>query len=304
MTIIYSVVITYNGYKWIDHCIGSLFKSTIPINVVVIDNGSSDGTPETIRQKYPQVEIIETLRNLGFGRANNLGIKKAFESGADHIFLLNQDAWVEPDTIEKLAKAAELFPEYGIVSPVHLNDSGSAFDYGFLNYLCRNGTRNYLSDFYLKPRDKLAEIYQLDFVNAAFWLLPRKTIETVGGFNPFFVHYGEDRDYVNRCNYFDLKVGFVPFARAYHARIQQDSETKKYSLARSLALIELFDPHNGITVHAHMKTLWKSLIKSFLRLKFRQVKYFASELGYYFSNRKTITAISLKLQTTGLTFLD
>jgi N-acetylglucosaminyl-diphospho-decaprenol L-rhamnosyltransferase len=301
---IYSVVVSYNGFKWIDTCLGSLLKSTIPIKVIVIDNGSSDGTPEWIHQNYPQVEIIEAHQNLGFGKANNEGIKNAYKAGAGHVFLLNQDAWVEADTIEKLAEAADRHPEYGIISPAHLNGDGSAFDYGFLNYLCRNRNPDYFSDLYLKSKEKTAEIYELDFVNAAFWLLPRRTIEAVGGFNPFFFQYGEDRDYVNRCHYFDLKAGFVPSARAYHARVQHDSGGKMDRLSRVLTLIDLFDPRNDSTIGSHINSLGKSITRSLLRLQIRQAKRSFDELRYYRSNRQSILAISQKLKTAGLTFLD
>jgi N-acetylglucosaminyl-diphospho-decaprenol L-rhamnosyltransferase len=300
----FAVVVTYNGSRWIDKCFNSLINSTVPIKILAVDNGSNDGTPEFTRQYFPGVDIIETYQNLGFGKANNIGIKRAYKAGADYIFLVNQDAWVEPDTVEKLMNIAERHPEYGILSPVHLNGNGSAFDYGFLNYLCRNKMREYLSELYLKPKDELAEIYQLEFVNAAFWLLPRKTIEIVGGFNPFFFHYGEDYDYVNRCDYFNLRTGFVPSAKAYHDRVQHDSETKKKLLVHVPTLIKLFDPQELITVDVHIKALEKSLVRSLICFQIWQVKQFVTELGYYFSNRRKILEISTKLKSPGLTFLD
>jgi GT2 family glycosyltransferase len=300
---VYSVVVTHNGSKWIDQCFGSLINSTLPCKVIAIDNGSTDGTPELIRQKFPNVEIIEINQNLGFGKANNIGIKKAYEAGADYVFLQNQDAWVESDTLEKLVNVAGRYPDYGIVSPVHLNGDGNAFDYGFLNCLWASKVRTHLSDFYLKPKNKFAEIYSLDFINAALWLMPRKTIEVVGGFNPFFFHYGEDYDYVNRCHYFNLKVGFVPSARAYHGRTQHVSESMKEMLLRVPVLINLFDPQAILTLNAYMKDLGKSIVKNFLLFRFRQAMYFVNELAYFYSNRNTFFEISSKIKAPGLTYL-
>jgi GT2 family glycosyltransferase len=298
------IIVTYDGAKWIDKCLGSLIYSTIPLEVIVVDNGSSDGTPQKIRQGYPNVEIIETHKNLGFGKANNIGIKKAYEAGAEHIFLLNQDAWVEPDTIEKLIKTAERFPDYGIISPLHLNGDGSALDYGFINYLCGSRIKNHISDIYIKPKAEHAEIYPLDFVNAAFWLLPRKTIEIVGGFNPLFFQYGEDQDYVNRCHYFNLKVGIVPSAKAYHGRIQYDNETKQNTVLRTTVLAKLLNPQDVTNLNVHIKYLVKLTIKCFLLFRFRQVRYLLNELAYYLSNKTKIKVISIKLKIAGLTFLE
>ena len=68
--------------------------------------------------------VFENKENLGFGRANNVGIKYARENGCDYVFLLNQDAWVEPDMMEKLISAAENYADIGVYSPIHLSADG------------------------------------------------------------------------------------------------------------------------------------------------------------------------------------
>jgi len=77
---------------------------------------------------------METGENLGFGRANNIGIDYAQEHAFDYVFLLNQDARIEPDMLRRLVTAAEANREYGILSPVHLNGRGDATDFGFSEY--------------------------------------------------------------------------------------------------------------------------------------------------------------------------
>jgi N-acetylglucosaminyl-diphospho-decaprenol L-rhamnosyltransferase len=124
--LIYSIVVTYNGSKWLDKCFGSLLNSTVSTKIIAIDNKSTDGTPDEIRLKFPSVEVIETGKNLGFGKANNIGLTRALNENADYVFLLNQDAWVEPDTIGKLISTQS--SEYAILSPVHLNGQGDALD--------------------------------------------------------------------------------------------------------------------------------------------------------------------------------
>lgn len=298
------IVVTYNGSKWIDKCFGSLLNSTISIKVIAVDNGSTDSTPELLRKKFPEIEIVELEKNLGFGGANNIGIKMAYKAGTDYLFLLNQDAWVETNTIEKLIETAKTSPEYGIISPVHLDGEGSAFDYGFVNYLSQNKDKKHISDFYLKSKNELLNIYPLDFVNAAAWLLPLKTIEIVGGFNPAFFHYGEDQDYINRCHYFNLKVGFLPSAKAYHNRPQYDSETKKKIVLRTSTLAQILDPHSNNRFNENIKSLLVSICKDFLRFRFSHLQYLLGELKYYYSNKKKILEIANKVKIKGLNFLE
>ena len=212
----YVIVVTYNGAHWIEKCFDSLINSNMPLTILAIDNASADGTPEQIKKLFPQVELIETGANLGFGKANNIGLIKALENKADYVFLLNQDAWVEPDTIEKLIEISQLKPEFGILSPLHMNGNGSALDLNFSYYLSPDGCPNLISDIITK---NINAIYETRFVNAAAWLLSNKCLTKVGGFDPIFPHYGEDDDYLNRTLYHGLKIGIAPHTRIYHDRI-------------------------------------------------------------------------------------
>jgi GT2 family glycosyltransferase len=215
--LIYSIVVTYNGSKWLDKCLGSLINSTISTTILVLDNKSTDGTPDKIRTKFPSVEVVETGHNLGFGKANNIGLTRALSEKADYVFLLNQDAWVEADTIEKLISAQS--PEYAILSPVHLNGTGDALDSKFAYYLSNSLTPAIISDIY---SNRVKDIYEVRYVNAAAWLLSMKCIEIVGGFDPSFFMYGEDDNYVLRVKYHGFKIGICPSAKIYHDRQFRD----------------------------------------------------------------------------------
>ena len=213
---IYVVVVTYNGNHWIEKCFDSLTNSNIPLTILAIDNASADGTPEQIKKLFPQVELIETGANLGFGKANNIGLINALENNADYVFLLNQDAWVEPDTIGKLIEVSQHNPEFGVLSPLHMNGNGNALDLNFSYYITPPVCPNLLSDIIT---NKINTIYETKYVNAAAWLLSNKCLKTIGGFDPIFPHYGEDDDYLNRTLYHELKIGIVPHTRIYHDRI-------------------------------------------------------------------------------------
>ena len=147
---IFVIIVTYKGKQWYECCFTSLRASTIPIQTIVIDNASNDGTCEYIKERFPEIHLIESKENLGFGRANNIGIRYALEKGCDYVFLLNQDAWIEQDTIEKLINIHKLNPSYGILSPIHLNKSKNKIEKGLLHYIADYKTTDFqlISDLY------------------------------------------------------------------------------------------------------------------------------------------------------------
>ena len=89
---VFVIIVTYKGKRWYDRCFGSLRQSTIPLQTIVVDNASNDGTVDYIRENYPEIYLIESKENLGFGKGNNLGLRYALDHGCDYVFLLNQDA--------------------------------------------------------------------------------------------------------------------------------------------------------------------------------------------------------------------
>lgn len=199
------IIATYNGESWIQKCLSSIDMQRY--NVIVIDNLSTDNTIDIIRQEYPKVELICSKENLGFGRANNIGLQKVLDGGYDYAFLLNQDAWLEQDTIDRLIEQIKLHPDYGILSPLQRDSIESYIEKQFDKYLKNN-------DINMQRKG----VQEVDFVNAALWLITRETIELVGGFDPIYPHYGEDSDYVNRLHYWGKKIGVDLSIVAYHDR--------------------------------------------------------------------------------------
>lgn len=229
---VFTVIVTYNGEAWIERCLQNIQASDYPSQIIVVDNASTDGTYSLIKQ-FTDVNCVLLEENLGFGVANNIGIREALQAGADFIFLLNQDAHVHSDAIGKLVRCAQENIEFGILSPMQLSGDGSQIDYKFSRHIARGTDSSYtklLSDLYL--RHGCDDVYPVSFVNAAAWLMPRSCLEHVGGFGQIFYMYGEDDDLCNRVRFHGFEIGLVPSARVYHARGGRTNQ-EEIQLARS-----------------------------------------------------------------------
>lgn len=264
---ILTIIVSYNFERWIDRCLGSLRLSSHPTDTVVIDNGSKDSTVELVRERFPEVRLIPTGKNLGFGRANNIGMKIALDEGYDAVFLLNQDAWIDSETIGTLARLSEKNQDYGILSPIHLNGAADWFDKGFAAYAhIPNGQ----SVEAFQSAHAAEILITAPFVNAAFWFIPRRVLEKVGGFCPLFYHYGEDVDYVNRLHHFSLKVGYCPQVSGCHDR--EFREVTRAAWLRSESVYALSEYSNvkysAFTAFGYgvVAFLWKSL-KALFKLR-------------------------------------
>jgi len=215
-----TIVVTYNAKQWIDRCFDSILNSTIKSDVYIVDNGSSDGTQEYIKKKYGQFIFVQSECNLGFGRANNLGLQYAVDNNYDYVYLLNQDAWVSNNTFEVLINTHIDNPEYGIISPLQLNSALTSFDDTFYS-LCLNNKmifQNIKGSIMKSPDESQRKIFRTEFAMAAHWLITKDCFHKVGGFSPSFPHYGEDDNYIDRCKYHGFGVGISFDTYAIHDR--------------------------------------------------------------------------------------
>ncbi len=215
---VYIIIVTYNAMKWIDKCLQSIEKSSIKVNVVIVDNASKDETLDYVSKNYPNVHLIINKNNRGFGQANNQGIEYAYKQGGTNFFLLNQDAYIHEDTIEKLLQVQNKF-DIALVSPIHLNGSGESLDYNFYRkVIIKEDNIQYVSDAIL---DNQKNYYPVFKINAAAWMLSRRCVEQIGGFDPIYFHYGEDGNYCQRLKYHKEQCVFVSGAFIQHDRVRQ-----------------------------------------------------------------------------------
>ena len=259
ITNIFVIVVTYNGKQWYDRCFGSLRRSEVQAQVVAVDNASTDDTVEYLQTHFPEVHLITSDVNLGFGQGNNKGIRYALEHDAEYVFLLNQDAWIESNTLAVMVETHKKYPEYGLLSPMHLNADKTAIERGLLTFLTYHEHINLelISDFYIGLKK---EVYDVLEVNAAAWLLPQKTLEIVGGFDPLFYHYAEDDNYFSRVLYHGFKAGLIPKVTICHDTERRVKATPKAAMAFDKWLLQrstdLLYPDN----HIH------TMIKEYLKL--------------------------------------
>jgi len=261
------IIVTFNSMKWIDKCLGSLSKSSVPVDIFIVDNNSTDNTVDHVKKNYQYVQLIESKINLGFGKANNLGLEFAVKQDYSFVYLLNQDAWIFENTLNILLEAYKSDISYGVLSPMQTNAGIDKLDFNF--QLCC--PRQMLSDLFFK---KVKNIYETPFVMAAHWLLPLDSIKKVGGFSSSFPHYGEDNNYLHRVAYFGLKIGIVPEAIAVHDReFRVDSKELRLKKLYIDSVVEVNNINLSLPVTL-LKQTFRTFIRVFQNKSFLSLRYF------------------------------
>jgi N-acetylglucosaminyl-diphospho-decaprenol L-rhamnosyltransferase len=213
------VIVTWNALPWLEQCLDSVRG----YDTVVVDNGSTDGTLQLVRERYPEVRVVEQ-ENRGMGGGNNTGMRS---SGGRYFFLLNPDAWVVDRGLERLVEFADAHPEAAVVGPRLLNTDGTlqrsvrgeptlwrlATEYWFVRKLA--------------PRSRLlnplyAGGFEHDKVREADWLygpallVRREAADAVGLFDEDFFMFSEEVDWLTRFRRAGWKVLFFPGAEVVH----------------------------------------------------------------------------------------
>ncbi|HUZ81983.1 MAG TPA: glycosyltransferase family 2 protein [Gaiellaceae bacterium] len=213
------VVVTWNALPWLEQCLDSVRGR----DTIVVDHGSTDGTLAFVRERYPDVRVLEQ-ENKGMGGGNNAGMRVA---GGRYFFLLNSDAWVKGDGLDRLVKLADEHPEAAVVGPRLLNTDGTlqrsargeptlwrlATEYFFIRKLApRSRLLNplYRGDF---AHDELA---QVDWLYGPALLVRREAADAVGLFDESFFMFSEEVDWLTRFRRAGWQVLFYPGAEVVH----------------------------------------------------------------------------------------
>ncbi len=292
---IYVVIVTHNAMYWLEDCIISIKKSTVSVNVIVVDNLSFDTTLNYLKENHPDIIVIKQNENLGFGAANNIGMRYALSMNADAVFLLNQDTKIDQDTVEKLLYLSDKFSDYGILSPLQLDYSGQFLEECFYYFVTNYPNNSFISDAILgRP---LEEVYQVPFVQAASWFIPKRTLKIVGGFDPIFFHYGEDNNYCHRVIFHGLKIGVTPLVRIQHDSTAQLSEKKPlfspdyfkdFELSIKLKYANVLMQYNYSDIKLEIIRNLKSALKSLIKINIRHCSGYLKKAKILQKNHKKI----------------
>ena len=212
------IILNWNRRQDTLRCLASLERNSYPdIDIIVVENASTDDTVEAVRAAHPEVRIIENPANLGYAGGNNTGIEAALRENYEYILVLNNDTIVDPDAIARLVRLAERHPEAGIVAPVicYLDDPERVWAAG--------GTidwqRGHVASSYLNApvSDVPRNPFTTEHVTGCCMLLRAEAIRKAGLINPRFFLYFEETEWCVRIARAGFRIMVEPSARIWHA---------------------------------------------------------------------------------------
>ncbi len=232
------ILVNYNVKDFIEQALISIKRALkgISSEIFVVDNASIDGSVQMLRRRFPEVQLIENNKNVGFSAGNNIAIK---EARGDYIVLINPDTVVQEDTFTNLVDFFDRNPQASAATCKILNPDGS------FSIDCRHSIPTPLTAFWkligftrLFPKSKIFgkynltylnenETYRVEAVSGSFMMLKREIVQKVGLLDETFFMYCEDIDYCHRINQAGGKIYYVPDSQLIHYK---GESTKKNNL--------------------------------------------------------------------------
>ena len=202
------IIVTYNHKKYMKACLASVLANN-PLEVIVVDNGSTDGTVELIEKEFPQVKLIKSPKNLGYGGGNNLGVKYA---KGKYVVILNPDTKVEKDWLEELLKPLEK-GEKLITTPKILTYDGSKINTcGNIDHFTGLTFTRGLNE----SPGRFNRFEHLSGLSGACFAMRKEDYLELGGFDESFFSYMEDAEFSWRAHAKGFRILYVPTSVVYH----------------------------------------------------------------------------------------
>lgn len=222
------LIVSYNVREYLLQCVEAVYANgEVPLEVVVVDNASKDGSADALAERFPQTHLVRMRKNVGFGKANNAGLEHC---RGRFVLLLNPDVEVSEHCIGALADFLLVRPDVGAVGPRLLRPDGR------LDQACRRGFPTPSTAFYrvsglsrVFPHSRAFNRYnmghlpvdrahEIDSGTAACLMLRKVAVDRIGLFDPAFFMYGEDLDLCYRLKQHGWKVYYLPAAEAVHVK--------------------------------------------------------------------------------------
>ena len=211
--LVYIVVLNWNDWEEAQACVESLHELRYPnFRVVIVDNGSDDGSEAHLSEAFPEHPVLQTGGNLGYAGGNNVGIRHAIAAGADYVWILNNDTRVEPTALTELMAGPCDGHEYGIVASQNTRSEGWNYRVGL-----RRADDGEMIPIECDGCDEAFPYHEADLVQGASMLMSVKALEKVGLIDENYFHYYEDRDIAERIGRGGWRLGFACRAKVVHS---------------------------------------------------------------------------------------
>ena len=269
------IIVSWNARRHLRNCLASIRETggSLVREIIVVDNASSDGSPDMVAARFPEVKLVRESENLGFARANNLGMQHACGS---FLALLNSDVVVHPGCFEQLIRVLESHSAVGLAGPRITGGDGRTqltcrrFPTVW-NHICRAlaldralSRWSLFSGFEMRHWNYERQ-GEVEVLSGCFWLARRLAVEQVGGLDGRFFFYAEDLDWCKRFRDLGWKVMFVAEATATHYGGGSSSNAPlSYSIEMLRANLAYWQKHYGFLGQCVYRLL--SLVYHFLRL--------------------------------------
>jgi GT2 family glycosyltransferase len=218
-----AIVVSFNTRDDLLRCLDALVSRTaVPLEVIVVDNASTDGSADAVRARFPAVAVIANEANLGFARANNLALRAA--RGA-HVLVLNSDCEVRPGAVAALDAILEARPDVAVVGPRTIGGDGTPqVSFGpaltpvaeWRQGRLVRGVKAGRPDALRLAAERSAREQEPDWVSGSCFLARRSVLDAVGGFDESFFLYEEDVDLCLRVRRAGWRVVYTPAAEVVH----------------------------------------------------------------------------------------
>jgi GT2 family glycosyltransferase len=259
-----AVTVTLNGLPWIERCLESLRRAG-SVETIVVDHGSTDGTLELVRERFPQVRVIEQ-ENVGYGGGLNTG----FRASSPRYYLpINSDAWLVDDAVERMVAFADQHPDAAVVCPRLRNPDGTlqrsvrgfptlwrvATEYFFLRKLAPRSQA--LNAYYAGGFDH-GETREIEWAMGPCFLVRREAADGVGLFDESFFMFWEETDWLYRLHRAGWKIWFLPEAEVVH--VGGATHGGGMFDQNVGALVGFFDKHHGTREAARARRLLRAAL--------------------------------------------